>query len=139
MNLFDIIQFLWPIAAFITPFVLAGGFAWLQTKFPSKADLEKLQADREQDSAQIRADAAKDIAELTLRAQRASEQGAAFKQRIKALELDGDRSPTKIQLSKDIGKVAERVGHVESGIEHIRSQLDTQNSYLHTLIERHLG
>lgn len=64
MSWLEIVRTIWPIAATITPFVLAGGFAWLKTQFPTKVDLETLKRDVAAEVAEIKRDAAKDVAEM---------------------------------------------------------------------------
>lgn len=127
MSWAEIIRTLWPIMATITPFVLAAGFAWLKSQFPTKADLEKL-----------RGDVKKDVEEMRAHTMAISDRQIASEQRVKSIETDLERAPSKIDLSKDIGKVAERVGHLESGLESMNRQMVTANAYLQTLIEKHL-
>lgn len=127
MSWAELIRTIWPIMASITPFVLAGGFAWLKLQFPTKADLEKL-----------RGEVAKDVEEMRIHTISISDREIALKARVDSMEKDADRAPSKLDLSKDIGKVAERVGGLEAAIEALAGQLSTHNQYLHTLLEKHL-
>ena len=61
------------------------------------------------------------------------------KGRVDAIEADIERAPSKLDLSKDIGKVAERVGHLESGVDALTRQLETHNDYLRILIDKHIA
>ena len=127
MSWAELIRTIWPIMATITPFVLAGGFAWLKSQFPTKVDLEKL-----------RSQTKVDVEEMRLHTIAISDREIALKARVDSLKEDLDRAPSKLDLSKDIGKVAERVGHLESGIAALTNQLSTHNQYLHTLLEKHI-
>ncbi len=138
MSWMEFVRTVWPIAATITPFILAGGFAWLKSQFPTKADLEKLRADSEADLEKLRGDLARDAAEMRLHTMAISDRQIAAEHRLNAVESSLGAAPSKLDLSKDIGKVAERVGRVESGIEALNRQIGTHNDYLHTIIEKHL-
>lgn len=46
--------------------------------------------------------------------------------------------PTRQQLGEAIGELGERVAGLESKMEGVGGQLNTTNTYLHTLIERGL-
>lgn len=127
MSWAELIRTIWPIMATITPFILAGGFAWLKLQFPTKADLEKL-----------RGDVKKDVEEMRLHTVSISDREIMLKARVDSITQELDRAPSKLDLSKDIGKVAERVGSLESGIEALTGQLSTHNQYLHTLLEKHI-
>jgi len=59
--------------------------------------------------------------------------------RIHAIESARAGDPTPSGLSKDIGKVAERVKGVEAQIDSLADQLGTTNNYLHALIEKGLS
>ena len=127
MSWAELVRTIWPIAATITPFVLAAGFAWLKLQFPTKADLEKL-----------RGSVQKDVEEMRMHTMSISDRQIASDARVDAVEKDLERAPSKLDLSKDIGKVAERVGHLESGVGALTRQLTTSNQYLHTLLEKHI-
>lgn len=138
MNWLEVLRSIWPVMAGITPLVLAGGFAWLRLQFPTKADLEKLKAEREKAVAEAREKLEIELAEISGRTTANSDRQIASEQRLNAIEADLLRSPSKIELSKDIGKVAERVGHLEAGVDALSKQIGTTNSYLHTLIEKQI-
>ena len=128
MSWAELIRTIWPVMASITPFVLAGGFAWLKSQFPTKADLEKL-----------RGDVQKDVEEMRAHTMAISDLQIVTKGRVDAIEADIERAPSKLDLSKDIGKVAERVGHLESGVDALTRQLETHNDYLRILIDKHIA
>ncbi|WJY18706.1 hypothetical protein QQS45_00175 [Alteriqipengyuania flavescens] len=139
MNLLDIIRTWWPIAAFVTPFILAGGFAWLKNQFPTKLDLEKLRTEGEKELEKLRITSAREIAELSVLARTTADAQIADRGKIDMLMADVARRPSKVDLSKDIGKLAERVGRLESSIASVSDQLRTNNGYLHTLIDKHIS
>ncbi len=136
MSLLEIIRTLWPIAAFTTPFILAGGFAWLKTQFPTKTDLENLRKDREVAVQGMRSEIAKEIALISVLARTTADRQIANEEKIAAIAEEARKRPTKDDLSKDIGKVAERLGRVEEGVSGLRRELGTHSSYLHSLLER---
>jgi hypothetical protein len=62
----------------------------------------------------------------------------ALEGRVLALENRADEPPSRIDLSKDIGKVAERVRGLETTVEALRRIGETTNQYLNMLIEQGL-
>jgi predicted nucleic acid-binding Zn-ribbon protein len=138
MSWLEILRSIWPVMAGITPLVLAGGFAWLRLQFPTKLDLEKLKSEREKALVDVVAKFAVEISDLRGQTTTNSDRQIASEQRLNAIEADLHRAPSRVELSKDIGKVAERVGHLEAGLEALSKQIETTNSYLHTLIEKQI-
>ena len=145
MSWAEFVRTYWPIASFLTPFMLAGGFAWLKTQFPAKTEVEKNREDirtcREQfrvEVGQIDQARKSDIAELARLAQTMDARQVGMEHQLKALTKEFDTAPSKLELSKDIGKVAERVGSLESSVNSLVRQLETHNQYLHTLLEKHI-
>jgi len=134
----EVVRTVWPIGATVTPFVLAAGFAWLKNQFPTKADLENLRTEREEKVAAINAGTAKEIAAIAADQRLMSERQGVTETKLNTILVDLDREPSKVGLSKDIGKVAERVGRIEAGLDGLRGQLATHNDYLHTLINKHI-
>ncbi len=64
---------------------------------------------------------------------------AAAEARIEAIERHRQASPLPSELSKDIGKVAERVRGLETGLDALQRMVGTLNDYLHTVLEKGLG
>lgn len=64
---------------------------------------------------------------------------ASVEARISAVEKAEQEPLSRLQLSKDIGKVAERVGRVEAAMEGLGGTLSRIDNYLHSLIEKGLG
>jgi hypothetical protein len=59
--------------------------------------------------------------------------------RLDLIEKSRDDEPSRLALSKDIGKVAERVGRVEATVEGFSATMKRVDDYLHTLIEKGLS
>ena len=119
------IAVLWPIAATITPFVLAGGFLWLRSQFAGSKAFDKTC----EDVAAIKTD-------ITL-----------IETRLDQLGKDIDSSPTRQDMMTKIGMLSERLGKMEANGESMQRQMLTQtqalerqlatlSQYVHTLVER---
>lgn len=121
MSWLQILQTVWPIASAITPVIMLGGFAWLQTKFPSQADLKEHKVD---------------LLALNERVSSVMTRMTTSEGRIENILRDLERAPTRSDLSSSIADVRERMGRVESSVDSVRDQLETQNEYLHTLIQQ---
>jgi hypothetical protein len=118
---YQIFQSIWQIASTVTPFMVLGGFAWLQTKFPSRADLKehegKLSA------------LASDVGGLVTRI-------ATSESRIDNVVRDLEREPTRAGLANSIADIRDRLGQVEASVKAVQHQLETQNDYLHALVQQ---
>ncbi len=121
MSWLPILQPAWPIASTITPVIMLGGFAWLQTKFPSQADLKEHKVD---------------LLALNDRVSSVMTRMTTSESRIENILRDLERQPTRADLSSSVADLRERMGRVESSIESVRDTLETQNEYLHTLIQQ---
>lgn len=121
MSWLQILQTVWPIASAITPVIMLGGFAWLQTKFPSQADLKEHKVD---------------LLALNDRVSSVMTRMTTSEGRIENILRDLEREPTRADLSSSIADLRERMGRVESSVDSVRDQLETQNEYLHTLIQQ---
>lgn len=121
MSWLQILQTVWPIASAITPVIMLGGFAWLQTKFPSQADLKEHKVD---------------LLALNERVSSVMTRMTTSESRIENILRDLEREPTRADLSSSIADLRERMGRVESSVDSVRDQLETQNEYLHTLIQQ---
>jgi hypothetical protein len=107
------------IQTFSTPFIALCGLCasvialWVSSRTASKADLARLEV-------------------------KVSEAGAStigHGSRIKHLEDAFQSAPTRHELQTDISRLAARMSGVEAGQLGISKQLDTTNTYLHTLVE----
>jgi chromosome segregation ATPase len=114
MDWLYLINTFWPIVA-VAVTLIAGAFTmWLMTKVPSKAAHDGL---HEKFTAH----------ELTL---------ANHAERLKHVEAHIDSAPTRQELQDDIAELSSRMSAMEEGQHGIARQLQTMNSYLHTLIEK---
>lgn len=117
----EFIQILWPIASVITPVLLATGLMWLRTQFATKAEMAARAADL----------AAKQEAH-----------GKAIddhETRLRLIEQDAGRPPTRHELYEKMSDVAGRTGAIEASLEGLEKQVGTLNEYLRTIIERDLN
>lgn len=114
MTWYQIIQFIWPIAATITPVVMLGGFAWLKTKFPAIEDVEDIE------------DQLRDLRERKVKTE----------SRLDTIERDLQSAPTRADLQNIISNLSERIGGLEAQNRGFERQLKTQNDYLQVLVER---
>lgn len=116
---------LWPIAATITPVLIAVGLLWLRTKF---ADVKAV------------AGVVSDVSNM-------SGQIELLKLRMHAVEEDLDGEPTRLQVLTKINEVSERLARVEihgeglqiqlgQQISGLSNQLKTQGDYIQAVIER---
>ncbi len=116
---------LWPIGMTITPIMVGVGFLWLKTKFADLGDLKKM-------------DGRLIGVETTLQVMTAD---------IRTLDEDAESEPTRMHLLTRLSEMAERMSRMEAAVESerrqsqqqyesLRSQLATNNQYLHTLVEQ---
>lgn len=116
---------LWPIAATITPILIAVGLLWLRTKFADIKTVTSIGQDIHDINARL------DIIDL----------------RLGKHDHDLDEEPTRLQVLQKIGEVSERLSRVEANgtslqreigqqIKGLSDQLKTQGQYIHTIIER---
>lgn len=83
---------------------------WLGTKFAAKSTVEELARDR-----------------------------AMHETRLQLLEEANAAHPTRAQLSVEIMEMSGKIASINSALKGVGKQIDTTNSYLHTVIERALG
>jgi hypothetical protein len=101
----------WPIAATITPILLAIGLLWLRTKF---AGVEAL---------------------ATAQAKIAALETEVALLKLKVAEIDGDidSEPTRAQVIDKIGNAIERLSRLEGSIEGIERHMGSQSQWLQAL------
>ena len=123
-NLLPWFDIAYRIAVILGPIAAAGVLWWLRANFISRPDFDKF------------------IAKFS----EAETATANHAHRLAALEEDNRETPTRIELMQQLGMVGERLSHIEARQEADREtftrqlasvgrQLDTLNSYLHTLVE----
>ena len=111
---------MWPIVSAVAPFLFMGVLYWMQQKFPTKADFEKLAAT---------------VVTLTSKLESLDGDQKKTSEAVKGLKQDQDNPPTRLHLLEEVGGLAERLGAVEAHQKGIGKQLDTTNGYLKLLIE----
>lgn len=118
----------WLIAAIVTPLFVVIGVLWLRRAFVTGAELKVLELSIEAESARISA-----VDEEVCRIDRRL---LSVEGRCGAIEERAGEPPSRTDLSKDIGKVAERVRGVEVTVDAVKRMVETSNQYLHTIIEQ---
>jgi hypothetical protein len=112
--LLELIRTLWPVAIVVMPLVTGAGFLWLKTQFPSKTDFDTIQ--------QRLAEGSRKLSDLD--------------KRVALVEDDCESSPSKQDLSNLYAALAGRTSGVETALRGLEKALNTQNDYVHTLIEK---
>lgn len=116
---------LWPIAATITPILIAVGLLWLRTKF---ADVKAMTI------------LVSDVAAIESRLD-------VIDVRLAGVDTDLNGEPTRLQVLQKINEVSERLARVEihgeglqlqlgQQISALSNQLKTQGDYIQAVIER---
>ncbi len=121
MSWWQVFQSVWQIASTVTPFLVLGGFAWLQTKFPSRADLKEHEGK---------------LGALTTDVGALVTRMATSESRIDNIVRDLEREPTRAGLANSIADLRDRLGRVEASVQAVQHQLETQNDYLHALVQQ---
>lgn len=123
---------------------------WLQQRFPTKDGLEatktelKSQITDAEKALKDKIDATEKalsdkIDEHEERLDTGSRKMNDLDKRVAVVEEDCRAMPSRQTLQGSISELSQRMRGVEVRTEAIGEHLRTQNDYLHTLIERHLG
>lgn len=116
---------LWPVAATLTPIILAAGFLWLKTQFAGAKDVETIKTAQ---------------AALHLDVTRLDGE-------IRSLSDSMESAPTRVELMGQIAQTIERMSRMEAAQEGLQRQIGQQNhaieqqlktlsNYVHTLVEQ---
>ena len=100
----------YPVLVTLVSLAGLGCVLWLGTKFASKASVEELGRTR-----------------------------ADHETRIQLLEEHNDASPTRAELHAELSALAAQMSGMQSSLTGVVNQLNTTNTYLHTVIEKSLG
>jgi hypothetical protein len=122
---FQWLSILWPIAATITPVLIAIGLLWLRTKFADVKAMATLAADVGAIKSRL------DVIDV----------------RLADVDADLDGEPTRLQVLQKISEVSERLARVEvhgenhqlqlgQQINALSNQLKTQGDYIQAVVER---
>lgn len=123
--LLELIRTLWPIAVVLTPIILGAGILWLKSQFPTKIELKNAETAI--------------LAKIETHERRLAEGSgklADLDKRVALVEDDCDSSPSKQDLNQLYAALAGRTSGVETALRGLEKALNTQNDYVHTLIER---
>lgn len=112
----EYVKVFWPIMGGVAALLTLFGVLWLRTKFTPLEDHRLVSAK---------------VAALET-------SSAAHEERLKAVEGHAHQAPTRQELQDDIAKLAERMAGMEAGLKGVGKELQTHNSYLHSLIEQGL-
>lgn len=107
----DIVMIIWPIAATITPILLAIGLLWLRTKF---ADIQTFNA------------TAAEVALLKTKVE-------VLELQCRELNSDIDSEPTRVQVIDKIGNAIERLSRLEGSFEAIERHMRSQSAWIQAL------
>ena len=142
MTWFQIWTVCWQVAVFLTPLLVGIAVLWLKSQFVTKADAtsEKNRVDAHFASDKVERDGRYDI----LR-----EKTQDHETRLRMVEADVAKPPSRHVLNNAIatmqggihslGKSLDQLrGQMESQGSEARRQIETQNQYLHALIDKHL-
>jgi hypothetical protein len=110
MNWLEWFRAIYPLVVTLVSLAGLGVVLWLGTKFAAKTTVDKLAKDQ-----------------------------ADHETRIQLLEDHNTASPTRAELHEELSGLAARMAGVESALKGFSKQIDTTNSYLHTVIEKALG
>lgn len=105
----EVIKAAWPIVATFGNVAALAAFAWMKSQFVTKADHEQLD---------IKVD------------------GHAL--RLVQLEADDKHEPTRADLNRVTSELGARLTGVEASIKALGHQMQTQNTYLHSLLDNEL-
>ncbi len=139
MQFLEIFRVLWPVAVVLLPLVTATGFLWLKTQFPTKAELEAVRVDVAAKLAATEQRLTDKLDEHEERLDIGSKKMAELDKRTALVEEECKQAPSRNTLQSELSMMAQRIRGVEVQTQGINDQLVTQNTYLHTIIERSMG
>lgn len=143
LSWFQIWTVSWQIAVVLTPLILAACVLWLRSQFPTKSDFT---AERNR----VDARHATDKIERDQRYEQLRERATDHETRLRMVETDVARPPSRHQLNNAISTMQGGLHAVEKSVAGLAQQMDSQqadlrrqietlNGYLHTMIEKHLS
>ncbi|KQM23151.1 hypothetical protein ASE73_02690 [Sphingomonas sp. Leaf24] len=135
----DIFKIAWPIAVTLVPIILTAGILWLRSQFPTKGELEAVRVDVATKIAGSERRLTDKLEEHEARLEAGSRKMAELDKRTALVEEECKQVPSRNTLQSELSHLAQRIRGVEVQGQAANDQLSTQNTYLHTLIERGLG
>nr|WP_162236153.1 hypothetical protein [Sphingomonas sp. Leaf24] len=139
MAFLDIFKIAWPIAVTLVPIILTAGILWLRSQFPTKGELEAVRVDVATKIAGSERRLTDKLEEHEARLEAGSRKMAELDKRTALVEEECKQVPSRNTLQSELSHLAQRIRGVEVQGQAANDQLSTQNTYLHTLIERGLG
>lgn len=160
MTWFQIWTMAWQVSVFLTPIIVGAVVLWMRSQFVTKADaiVERNRIDGALAAAAQAAKAEANRVDAVLTSHKTERDSrwdhvrdelADHKGRIVAVEKDSAKPPSRHQLNNAIAVLQGSMHGVERGLGDVqrqmesqsadlRRQMETLNSYLHTVIEKHL-
>ncbi|UIJ46929.1 DUF2730 domain-containing protein [Sphingomonas cannabina] len=139
MSVFDYIQAIWPFLSGVAPIVCAALVLWLQSMFPTKANITDLQAALDAKLKGMEQRLSDKIDEHEERLDTGSKKMADLDKRLALEEDDRRQAPTRAEMAAHIADLQAGYARLEAKIDGFGRLLETQNEYLHTLIEQGLN
>ena len=112
----DYVRALWPVVSGVSAALLVLIGLWLRSKFTPIDDHRA----------------------LAVRVTEAESKAKAQSTEIEHVKTQLDVAPTRQELQDDISNLGSRMAGVETAIRGVDKRLETQNTYLHSLIEQGL-
>jgi len=149
LSVLQIVSWLIGLVVVAIPIIGATCLLWLRERFPTKDGLQAAMAELGNKLAATEKALADKLAdtEATLsskidehddRLDTGSRKMAEIDRRIALVEQECEAMPSRQNLQVELSQLSQRVRGVEVWTESTSKQLETLNSYLHTLIERGL-
>ncbi|WP_156347252.1 hypothetical protein [Sphingomonas sp. Leaf5] len=123
----------------LVPIILTAGILWLRSQFPTKGELEAVRVDVATKIAGSERRLTDKLEEHEARLEAGSRKMAELDKRTALVEEECKQVPSRNTLQSELSHLAQRIRGVEVQGQAANDQLSTQNTYLHTLIERGLG
>lgn len=128
---FQIWTICWQTAIVLTPLVLGVAILWLNSRYSTKSDL-RVEGNR------LEARQNTDRAYFEGLVKNHAERIQDHETRLQLAEKDIARPPSRHQLNNAISVLQGSMHAIERGFDDMRRSIETQNSYVHTIIEQHM-
>lgn len=161
LSWFQVWTIAWQVSVILTPLLVGCAVLWLRSQFVTKTDAvtEKNRVDAAFSAARAEATTERNRVDTNLNAAKA-ERDARWDQvrdtmsdhagRLKAVETDTAKPPSRHQLNNTIATLQATVHGLSRTIDSLRNTTESQNAdirremgtlngYLHTMIEKHLS
>lgn len=147
MTWFQIWTISWQVAVFLTPIMLSCAVLWLRAQFVTKVDavternridslIDGLKLTIATEMARLALQRDADEKERNQRYELLKDGKADHESRIRVLEADMAKPPTRHALNNELTKVVASNAGLERAVSGLGRQIDTVHNYMHTLVER---